>query len=143
MTNTYGIYPQANQMNSYYPQRNTNYSVQNNSIIWVQGIEGAKAYQLAPNTIIQLMDSENDGIFYIKVSDNIGMSTLRIFKYSEIEAAPKNVATEQPDLSAYVRKDELQDLITGLIVKNEQEESHEQAIPTAQSTKQCKPTITK
>ena len=55
----------------------------NNGIVWVQGIEGAKAYQMNPNSNIQLMDSENNGIFYIKVTDNIGMANLRVFHYTE------------------------------------------------------------
>ena len=67
-----------NQMQPYRPQTM-------NNITWVQGVEGAKAYQLSPNTNVQLMDSENDGIFYIKTSDNIGMCNLRVFKYEEIK----------------------------------------------------------
>lgn len=115
--------PQMNPSMGYHP--NTNSS----GITWVQGIEGAKAYQMSPNTIMQLMDSENDGIFYIKVSDNIGMSNLRVFKYEEIEATPKN--DPKLDLSAYVRKDELQELISSMSTK--QEGSNEQPISTAQS----------
>lgn len=57
---------------------------QHNGIQWVQGVEGAKAFQLQPNSNAILMDSENDGIFYIKVSDNVGMCTLRTFKYTEV-----------------------------------------------------------
>ena len=106
------------------------YPMQKNGITWVQGIEGAKAYQVTPNTIVQLMDSENDGIFYIKVSDNIGMSTLRTFRYTEIEQPEE--PQQQTNLSEYVRKDELQDLITSLLAK---EDSHEQVVSTVQQTK--------
>lgn len=126
--NNYGIYPQSQQSNPYYPARNS-YPMQSNSIIWVQGIEGAKAYQVSPNSIVQLMDSENDGVFYIKVSDNIGMSSLRVFHYTEVEATQKE-NTQSLDLSEYVRKDELQQLIAGMM---KQEDSHEQTISTAQS----------
>ena len=58
-----------------------NYQPQKNGINWVQGVEGAKAFQLMPNSNTVLMDSENDGIFYIKVCDNIGMCSLRKFRY--------------------------------------------------------------
>ena len=48
-----------NYQNPYMPYA-PRYSTPNNSIVWVQGIEGAKAYQLASNSNIILMDSEND-----------------------------------------------------------------------------------
>ena len=44
---------------------------QNNGIIWVQGVEGAKAYHLIPNSNTTLLDSDNDGLFYIKTSDSV------------------------------------------------------------------------
>ena len=106
----------AQRYSNPYPQQTT----PNNSIIWVQGIEGAKGYQTTPNSIILLMDSENEGRFYIKSTDNIGMSNLRVFSYSEINV---NTTPVNNDLSEYVRKDELQSLITNIIkpaeVKNE------------------------
>lgn len=91
-----------------------------NNIIWVQGIEGAKAWQLNPNSMAILLDSEVDGKMYIKVSDNIGMSNLRIFNYVE-EIPPTNKVTinQDLDLSEYVKKDELSSLIKE-IVRNEQ-----------------------
>lgn len=90
----------------------------NNGIVWVQGIEGAKAYQLMPNSNTILMDSENDGRFYIKVADNVGMCTLRVFKYEEITTP----TAPQPDMSQYVTRDELDNAIKKLLgdAKNEQ-----------------------
>ena len=87
--------------------------IMNNGITWVQGIEGAKAYQLSPNSNAILMDSENDGRFYIKVSDNVGMCNLRIFKYSEITQDNKSV-----DMSNYVTRQELEEALRS--IKNEQ-----------------------
>ena len=80
-----------------------------NGINWVQGIEGAKAYQLSPNSNVILMDSENDGRFYIKVSDNVGMCTLRSFSYTEITSQPKSA-----DMSEYVTRKELEDALRGI-----------------------------
>lgn len=83
-----------------------------NNIIWVQGIEGAKAWQLNPNSMAILLDSETEGKMYIKVSDNIGMSSLRIFNYAEEAPAPSAGTINQDlDLSAFVTKDELHDLV--------------------------------
>lgn len=106
--------------NQMYPNRNMSVPyLQNNGITWVQGIEGAKAWQLAPNSNILLMDSENDGKFYIKVSDSIGMCNLRVFEYKEITAEP----TATPDLSEYVKKSELQELINSMVGGTSNEQS--------------------
>ena len=94
-----------------------------NNIVWVQGIEGAKAWQLNPNSMIILLDSETEGKMYIKVSDNIGMSTLRIFNY--VEELPSSSSTSNItinndlDLSQFVTKEELKNLIKEYI-DNEQ-----------------------
>ena len=88
-----------------------NYQPQKNGINWVQGVEGAKAFQLMPNSNTVLMDSENDGIFYIKVCDNIGMCSLRKFGYQEIIDEPQQT-------NQYVTRDELMNILKEL--KNEQ-----------------------
>lgn len=71
-------YPQYPQNYQQAPQTQT--MAQNNNhaggITWVNGIEGAKAYQLAPNTTALLMDSEGSR-FYIKTTDTSGMPTIR------------------------------------------------------------------
>ena len=105
----YPTYPQA------YPQMFQNYpqSQSTNGINWVQGIEGAKAWQLQPNSNIILLDSENDGKFYIKTSDNVGMCNLRVFKYEEITNVPKQ--NSELDLSEYVKRSELESLIKSII----------------------------
>lgn len=98
-----------------------------NNIIWVQGIEGAKAWQLAPNSMAILLDSETEGKMYIKVTDNIGMGSLRIFNYVEeiVQPAQVNATTNNSlDLSQYVKKDELSTLIKEII--------NEQPISTAE-----------
>ena len=129
---------QGNQImpmsNPYLGQRQNTYFVPqtNNAINWVQGIEGAKAWQLGANSNVILMDSENDGRFYIKVSDNVGMCTLRIFKYEEIT----NQSTQpQIDLSEYVKKSELEALINTMLGGG----TNESVVPTNDG----KPVITK
>jgi hypothetical protein len=86
----------------------------NNGINWVQGIEGAKAYQLNPNSNVILLDSESDK-FYIKTSDNIGMCNLRVFEFTEITNNPQAVQ-KQPeiDMSNYVTKSELEDALKNI-----------------------------
>lgn len=92
-----------------------------NNIIWVQGIEGAKAWQLNPNSMAILLDSEVEGKMYIKVSDNIGMSSLRIFNYVEEQPSSTDVTINKDlDLSDYVRKDEIAMIVKEIIENNEQ-----------------------
>ena len=118
-------------MSFYNPyQMQTPYS-QNNGIIWVQGIEGAKAYQLQPNSNTILMDSENDGVFYIKVSDNVGMCNLRIFSYKEITNNVSN--SVNPD--EYVRKEDLKAEVENLVNSILGGSQHEQSVSTVKSTK--------
>jgi len=119
LTQMMGITQQRNQFSSYFNPA-SGASASTNNIVWVQGIEGAKAWQLNPNSMVILLDSEVEGKMYIKVSDNIGMSSLRIFNYvEELPTTTTNVTTNNNlDLSQYVKKDELGILLKELL--NEQ-----------------------
>lgn len=77
----------------------------NNSLTWVQGIEGAKAHVTAPGVPALLMDSECER-FYIKTTDASGMPLpLRVFEYKEVTNAPAKPA---PDMSGYVTREEFE-----------------------------------
>ena len=91
-----------------YPQQN---ETPTNNLLWVQGIEGAKALMLPPNSKIICLDSEIDNRAYIKIADELGATKLRKFELTEITDAE----TTSKDLSDYVRKDELQELIMTLL----------------------------
>lgn len=54
---------------------------QSNGIIWVQGEAGAKSYLVAPNTTIQLWDSENQ-VIYLKSADASGMPSMKVLDYT-------------------------------------------------------------
>ena len=94
--------------------------IPSNNIVWVQGVEGAKGYQLMPSSNVRLLDSENDGIFYIKSSDNVGMCNMRVFKYEEVQSTPN---TPAPNMSEYVRKDELEAMLTMMLGGKTDEQS--------------------
>ena len=113
--------------NPMFPQMNYNIPQPHNGIKWVQGIEGAKASQLSPNSNDIFLDSENEGIFYIKVSDNVGLCTLRKFRYEEITDTP----TVNVDMNGYVKKDELASLVRSIIKENR----NEQSVSTVKSNK--------
>lgn len=62
---------------------------QNNGIIWVSGEAGAKAYLVAPNTTVQLWDSEAQTI-YLKSADASGMPSMKILDYTIRDTASAN-----------------------------------------------------
>lgn len=100
-------------MQTYFPQNYQyqpyqNYQQQQNGVVWVQGIEGAKAYPVASGASVLLMDSE-ENVFYIKTTDQSGMpSPLRVFDYTERTDAPK------VDTSAFVTRDEFEKRLSEL-----------------------------
>lgn len=107
------------QLQSQYQQtmpQNTPQPMQNGSqgILWVQGEAGAKAYMMAPNTTILLMDSEGQR-FYLKSTDMSGVPTLRTFKYTEVTA--QTMPEEVPGNKYVTRQeyDEIKGKVDGII----------------------------
>ena len=72
------FYPQYNT-----PQQLNNYQApqQNSGMIWVQGIEAAKAYQIAPGVTLPLWDSDAQ-VIYLKTCDAAGMPSMRVIDYT-------------------------------------------------------------
>lgn len=102
-----------NQYNQQLPMQQNQYSSRSNgSIIWVQGNEGAKAFQMYPNTNAILMDSESNNTFYIKECDSIGRCSLHIFNYSEVT---DQLNKPNIDMSQYVTKPELEKLLNEML----------------------------
>lgn len=85
---------------------------QQSPIIWVQGLESAKAYPVQPGASVLLMDSDAN-VFYIKSADNSGMPNLRIFDYAERIAQPQQPKEEQ---SQYITREEFEERIAQLTV---------------------------
>lgn len=79
-------YPQYSQM-SPTPMSGTS-PQQNNGMIWIQGIESAKAFQVAPNGTVVLFDTDEQ-VIYIKSSDMQGRPSMRILDYTIRSDAPK------------------------------------------------------
>lgn len=107
---TYPQYYQPQQMQTPQPQMQQPQTMQSN-MIWVQGEAGAKSYLVAPNTTVQLWDSEAP-VIYLKSADASGMPTMKILDYRTREqapAAPRIVADPEPPMD-YVTHDELKDL---------------------------------
>lgn len=78
-------------------------------LLYVQGEAGAKAYMVAPNNTVLLMDSEAP-MFYIKSVNAAGIPTMQTFEYKEVINAPA-VQQAPQDLDAkYVTRQEHDDL---------------------------------
>ena len=64
-----------------------------NELIWVQGLEGAKGYLVAPNNTVVLWDTENP-VIYVKSADASGIPSMRVLDFTERNAdtsnSPKN-----------------------------------------------------
>lgn len=115
----YPTYPQMGVQPQYNPQIPQNQSA--SGIIWVQGEAGAKSYMVAPNTTVQLWDSESQTI-YLKSADASGMPSMRILDYTiRDNSAPQSHAdvsanyVTQDDLKALERKlnDRLDEIVKG------------------------------
>lgn len=86
-------------------------------LIWVQGEAGAKAYPVAPNTTVQLWDSESQ-IVYLKSADASGMPSMKILDYTIRDNATNSNALQkqqQVDLSDYVTKEEFERRISEMM----------------------------
>lgn len=109
----------------------------NNNIIWVDGEIGARGYPLyGINNQVILLDRCGDNYTcYIKVSDSSGRTSTRKFKMVEEFDEP----VPQYNLSDYVKKDELQDLIVSIL--NQQKPQEE--VVSDESVSGTKSTIVK
>lgn len=113
----YGYYPQAmtQPMQDNLAQLRQNppaaQQPQANAITWVTGIEGAKAYPVAPGSTLLLMDSDG-ATFYMKSADISGMPLpLRIFDFKERDAMPK---AEAPQADWMTRLDALEKKVAAM-----------------------------
>lgn len=126
-----GYQPSYPQFQQSYPQQNYQPQVQNvqqNGIVWVQGIEGAKAHPVNAGQSALLMDSEGD-CFYLKSADQTGMPSLRVFDYTErtsTPSEPKNAPVTdfatKDELSHYVTKSELKTAISDALKKGKKKD---------------------
>lgn len=79
------------------------------NIIWVSGEAGAKAYLVAPNTTVQLWDSEAD-VIYVKSADASGMPSIKVLDYTVRNNQPHNVPAVQ-EVADYVTREEFNSFV--------------------------------
>ena len=98
-------YPQQSApAQNYYPQMAAIPQQQTQEgLIRVTGMEGAKAYPVAPNSVVPLFDAERD-VLYVKSADAGGFPTIRAFTF-----APMQEAAQKPE-QEYVTRQEFEEL---------------------------------
>lgn len=93
--------------NQFYPQSMNNQQIipqeQPQNLIRVNGIDGAKAYQMPANSTVSLFDS-NEDIMYIKNTDGAGFPSIRMFRFEEIKETTKS--EEKQD---YISREEFEE----------------------------------
>ena len=85
------------------------------NIVWVQGVEGAKGYQVPNRSNTILLDSENENTMYIVSADEVGMRKMRVFHFEEIEVKQPG----QVDMSQYCTKDDVRGIILEMLSQKE------------------------
>lgn len=97
--NQYGQYPYAyaQQQPAYQPQpqQQTQYI----PLTFVSGIEGAKAFIVAPNQTVYLRDSDSETLF-VKTADVQGRYTLKVYNLIPIEEAQRGQKTNFATIDA-------------------------------------------
>lgn len=93
-----------NNYNQFQPQLNQP-QVNTQNLIRVNGIDGAKAYQMPANSTVALFDN-NEDIMYIKTTDGAGFPTIRTFAFNEVVGNTNSIQ----DTADYVTRDEFNKL---------------------------------
>lgn len=95
--------PYMNNMN--FPNTNTSPYNSNNMAFkvfdYVNGIEGAKAYQVMPNQMIPLFDNDNP-VVYLKQANQYGQATIKAYRLVDFELQNKPVEQPNIDTSQFV-----------------------------------------
>lgn len=123
------LMPQQNQY--YNPQMNNQQflpQIQTQNLIRVNGIEGAKAYQMSANSIVSLFDA-NDDIMYIKSTDGAGFPSIRTFSFTEVKE--DNKPAQQVD---YISREEFEEFKKELMNNGKQSISRSKSNLTDKST---------
>lgn len=75
---------------------------QTQNLIRVNGIDGAKAYQMPANSTVALFDS-NEDVMYVKSTDGAGFPSIRTFSFTE----KLNVEGKSSDVE-YISREEFE-----------------------------------
>lgn len=75
-------------------------------LIRVTGMDGARAYQMPPNSAVALFDGSQD-VFYVKTTDGAGFPTIRAYAFAPVQ----DQSQPQADYVTRAEFDELKEMI--------------------------------
>ena len=120
------------QQNQYYNPQMNNQQIfpqeQTQNLIRVNGIEGAKTYQMSANSTVALFDS-NEDIMYIKTTDGAGFPSIRTFNFVEITQNEKSSCSQD-----YISRQEFEEFKKELMNNGKQSISRSKSNLTDKST---------
>lgn len=96
-------YQQPTQMPTQIPTQ------QNNGFVWVDGIEEANNFYVAPNNAVQLWD-KNSPCIYKKSADSTGKPSMQIFDLVERKTQAPSKSDLNADFSDFVKRSEITQL---------------------------------
>ena len=102
----YPVYGQQQQQQQqmqpqYNPQPSGNY-------YYVNGVEGAKAFMVQPNTAVVLFDSDSNNRFYVKMANQNGQATLKTYEYTEPTPQIETRTAEPTEKVQFVKAEEFE-----------------------------------
>lgn len=107
------IYPQLAQQ-TYFDRlqalQQQNAPMQNMQLIRVNGIDGAKAFQMPPNSSVALFDTNND-VFFVKSTDGAGFGSIRTFTFIPAPDAQPQMQQASPEYVTRAEFDELKGMV--------------------------------
>ena len=118
--------------NPYYNQQMNNQQIfpqeQPQNLIRVNGIDGAKAYQMPANSTVALFDS-NEDVMYVKSTDGAGFPSIRTFSFIE----KLNAEGKIPDVE-YISREEFEEFKKELMSNGKQSISRSKSNLTDKSS---------
>ena len=118
--------------NPYYNQSMNNQQIfpqeQPKNLIRVNGIDGAKAYQMPANSTVALFDS-NEDVMYVKSTDGAGFPSIRTFSFIE----KLNAEGKSPDVE-YISREEFEEFKKELMNNGKQSISRSKSNITDKSS---------
>ena len=100
------LYPPMPAMAGYSPQPPMQQQQQQQAgLTWVQGQAGAKSFLVAPNTTVDLWDSEAQ-VIYLKSADASGMPSMKVLDYTIRDSS--NLPPKTPVIPEYATKNEVE-----------------------------------
>lgn len=76
--------PYTQPVQSPYMERLSQMQPQRDGLIRVTGMDGARAYQMPPNSSAALFDGGQD-VFYVKTTDGAGFPTIRAYAFTPMQ----------------------------------------------------------